>query len=95
MIIETTADRELIYAIYRVNGVSMCVSCITELATEIHEIQPRSQRPKDWDEVENRVPLCGKCHRFYHHKGTRKTEKLLRDHRQLFVDTFNIILPFN
>ena len=58
-----------------------CVNCISALAVCIHEIVPRSQRPDDWWEDDNRVPLCDACHRQVHATGTRANTDALRGAR--------------
>ena len=35
----------------------------------VHEIIPKSQKPKDWWEFENRVLLCNDCHVRIHNEG--------------------------
>jgi 5-methylcytosine-specific restriction endonuclease McrA len=43
----------------------------------IHEIIPKS-RTKEWDRLDNRVPLCVECHAEAHQNGTRNSEEKLR-----------------
>lgn len=47
-----------------------CVRCSAPAVT-LHEIHPRSKRPKDWMTPENRIPVCHKCHQTIHRYGTR------------------------
>ena len=49
---------EVIFAYYR----GRCVLCWVRPAVTIHEIEPRSKRPKTWREFENRAPLDAYCH---------------------------------
>lgn len=38
----------------------------------VHEIHPRSQRPKTWRKLDNRVLLCNECHEKIHREGANK-----------------------
>lgn len=58
-----------------------CVICFGP-ANHVHEIVPRSLRPGDWWEEENRVPLCAAHHDEVHTQGTAKSEGRLRAARQ-------------
>jgi 5-methylcytosine-specific restriction endonuclease McrA len=58
-----------------------CIRCPRKAVT-LHEIVPKSKRPKDWDDPENRVPICNECHRWAHDRGTRSSEQELRRLRQ-------------
>ena len=46
-----------------------CVRCGEPNCRTIHEIIPRSLRPKDWFVLDNRVVLCGACHDHIHRLG--------------------------
>lgn len=81
--------------LYAVNGITWCMYCMVRSATAVHEIVPRSKRPKDWDAIDNRVPLCQACHALIHRTGTSKHARLLRVRRALYCDVFDIILPFD
>ena len=49
----------------------------------LHEIEPKSKRPKDWDTPENQVPLCQICHRIVHTDGALNwKDKLLELRRK-------------
>ena len=48
-------------------------------AVVIHEIIPRSLRPKNWWELDNMVPLCHNCHDKIHREGTRKYRAKLQE----------------
>jgi 5-methylcytosine-specific restriction endonuclease McrA len=37
----------------------------------VHEIVPRSRRPKTWMLPDNRVAICTACHLWAHSKGAR------------------------
>jgi 5-methylcytosine-specific restriction endonuclease McrA len=54
-----------------------CAVCLGT-ASAMHEIVPRSKRPDGLFDVENRVPLCAKCHDAVHERGTRNSEEELR-----------------
>jgi 5-methylcytosine-specific restriction endonuclease McrA len=54
------------------------VNPVHEYAT-IHEIVPRSKRPRTWKHDENRVPVCASCHDEIHRTGAMGwVEKLRR-----------------
>ncbi len=46
-----------------------CLVNPAHTGTVIHEIVPRSQRPKSWMEPKNRVLLCNECHSQIHQEG--------------------------
>ena len=60
-----------------------CLVNPAHLGIVVHEIHPRSQRPKTWNELENQVLLCHECHDKIHHDGAGnwaiKLEKLRAD----------------
>jgi 5-methylcytosine-specific restriction endonuclease McrA len=61
-----------------------CIVKPSHQAVTVHEIIPRSQRPNDWWEFENRVPVCASCHDRIHREGASNwVEELrrLRDER--------------
>jgi len=62
-----------------------CIKC--PRPTEIvHEIVPRSRRPKTWMSPENRVSLCSECHSWAHERGARASAEeltFLREKRLL------------
>lgn len=47
-----------------------CARCPAPAVT-LHEIVPKSKRPKDWDDPLNRIPLCMQCHQLAHSRGTK------------------------
>lgn len=47
-----------------------CIRCSAPAVT-LHEIYPKSKRPKDWMRPENRVPVCHRCHQVAHRTGTK------------------------
>lgn len=53
------------------------------MATDVHEIVPRSKRPKDWNTEDNRIYLCRSCHVMVHSSGYKAFEKKLRECRDL------------
>ena len=70
---------DVILAFYR----GRCVACWVEPAVNIHEIEPRS-KSKDWQEFDNRAPLCEKCHSIVH-TGTATHSGWLRNQRDRLV----------
>ena len=53
-----------------------CVRCPQKSIT-LHEIHPKSLRPKTWMQPENRIPVCKKCHDWSHRAGTRFSAPIL------------------
>lgn len=45
-----------------------CAICYYPAVT-IHEIVPRSRRPKDWWDIDNMISVCAKCHEKIHSHG--------------------------
>lgn len=45
-----------------------CIICGRNTSV-LHEIEPKSKRPKDWDTPENKVPLCPTHHAQVHKDG--------------------------
>lgn len=58
-----------------------CVRCAKPKARVVHEIEPRSQRPKDWYELSNMIVLCASCHEHIHMHGTANFADELRQCR--------------
>ena len=54
-----------------------CVLCGRPRSGHVHEIEPRSKRPLDWDDAENMMNLCGSCHDYVHTVGTAKCADIL------------------
>ena len=54
-----------------------CVRC-NKPAVVVHEIVPKSRRPKTWMEIENRVPLCDECHFWAHQRGAKSSAEELK-----------------
>ena len=52
-----------------------CLLNPAQIAVVVHEIIPRSQRPKTWWEFENRVALCHECHDKIHREGNNEKWK--------------------
>lgn len=44
----------------------------------LHEIVPKSKRPKTWNTPDNRIPLDNDCHLLAHAKGTRNSKDELQ-----------------
>lgn len=57
-----------------------CARC-GKPAVTLHEIVPKSRRPKTWDKQENRIPLDNDCHIWAHYRGTKRTRDELRNLR--------------
>jgi len=87
---ERTKDptHQVVEDLYKVNGVLYCMNCFVNLASSIHEIVPRSQRPNDWWEIENRIPLCTMCHGKVHEHGSANSADMLRARRAEFISIF-------
>ena len=47
-----------------------CVLCGRPGSGHVHEVEPRSKRPLDWDDAENMILLCASCHDYVHTVGT-------------------------
>lgn len=61
----------------------MCGVCRISPAVTLHEIHPKSKRPKTWKEPKNRIPVCSSCHDRIHKEGINaKTIKILQDLRK-------------
>lgn len=54
----------------------------------IHEIVPKSIRPKTWDTLDNRVPLCTVHHLKVHETGTHNWEEKLRNRKKKVEDAY-------
>jgi len=57
-----------------------CLDC-GKYAVTLHELVPKSLAPKTWNNPENRVPLCNKCHRKAHDVGTKQSKITLEAKR--------------
>jgi len=71
---EWTAEELEIFDLYG----GKCIMCKHKAVT-LHEIIPKSKRPKTWNTPENRVPVCNKCHRMIHDKGSKNYISVLTD----------------
>ena len=72
---EWSAEELEIFALY--NG--RCILCRRKAVT-LHEIIPKSKRPKTWNTPDNRVPVCAICHNRIHHKvGAKHFVSILTD----------------
>lgn len=58
-----------------------CAFHLSHQADCVHEIEPRSHRPKDWWALDNRIPLCGSLHEQIHREGWRNWVETLRAKR--------------
>lgn len=66
----TTATEELTRNQLTVLFRGRCLVNPAHAGVTIHEIYPRSQRPKMWMKTENRVLLCNECHDTIHREGS-------------------------
>ena len=57
-----------------------CARC-GKPAVTLHEIVPKSKRPKTWNTPSNRITTCDDCHCYYHAKGTKRVRDELRQLR--------------
>ena len=68
--LDTLSDKEILeFFLYR------CLLNPAHKAVVVHEIVPRSQRPKTWRKFENRVALCHECHDKIHREGNSEVWK--------------------
>lgn len=74
---EWSAEELEIFALYG----GRCILCKQEAVT-LHEIIPKSKRPKTWNTPENRVPVCNNCHTKIHNTGTKHFVSVLTDLQQ-------------
>ncbi len=68
-------NREIIITVFK----GRCILCRRQTSV-IHEIVPKSMR-KDWDTLDNRVPLCNKCHLTVHTNGAMNMSSFLETER--------------
>jgi 5-methylcytosine-specific restriction endonuclease McrA len=61
-------DRDLVLRLFNYR----CVRC-NKPAVVVHEIVPKSRRPKTWMELENRIALCADCHYWAHQRGAKSS----------------------
>jgi 5-methylcytosine-specific restriction endonuclease McrA len=71
---EWTAEELEIFALYG----GRCILC-KQRAVTLHEIIPKTKRPKTLNTPENRVPVCAKCHRKIHDTGAKHFVSILTD----------------
>jgi hypothetical protein len=65
-----------------------CVVCYAQTFV-LHEIEPKSQRPDDWEEEENRVPLCSIHHNLVHSEGAIVWKERLIEYRRKALERFS------
>jgi len=65
------------YVLFLFNG--RCIRCGRKTRV-VHEISPRILGKRSM-EIENRVPLCNKCHDWAHDLGSIKSGEILREKR--------------
>ena len=53
-----------------------CIICGDKSVT-IHEIVPKSKRPRTWKTLENCVPVCHDCHETAHKYGYKNSKPVL------------------
>jgi 5-methylcytosine-specific restriction endonuclease McrA len=92
--VQDTQDK-IVWDLYSLNGITYCLRCHINHASAIHEIVPRSQRPTTWMALDNRIPICLKCHDYAHSVGTGNIAEELIARRNLFIQTFGIRVPFD
>jgi len=63
----TTDDDNPAYAAVWTRYQGRCVRCWGE-AEGVHELVPRSQDPAGWQDPDNRVTLCRRCHYWAQHE---------------------------
>lgn len=60
------SDAQILALFTPARGGPVCGNCYIRAAVCIHEIEPKSARPKTWKEASNRIPLCAACHHWVH-----------------------------
>ena len=60
-----------------------CVRC-NRMAVTVHEIVPRSKRPRDWWVLDNRIALCADCHDYAHSRGASSSADEMRRLRDAY-----------
>jgi hypothetical protein len=55
-----------------------CILCCKRRAVTLHEIIPKSRRPKTWNDPNNRVPVCADCHFEIHRVGAKNFVSILK-----------------
>lgn len=78
--LEYTPNEQLLFKKFRFR----CLHC-GKRGIVLHELEPRSRRPKDWDAEENRVLLCAECHNWAHKVSCKASTPILREQRERFL----------
>lgn len=81
---QNTSNREEIVKLFR----GRCLINPGHSGIAVHEIIPRSQKPKTWNELSNQVLLCNDCHVRIHREGARNWVERLTKLRQDWVDRY-------
>ena len=63
-----------------------CIVNPSHEAVTVHEIVPKSQRPDNWWEFDNRVPVCASCHDKIHREGASNWVDRLTELRDDFLE---------
>ena len=72
---EWSVEELEIFALYK----GKCILCDRRKAVTLHEIIPRSKRPKAWQDPKNRVPVCAECHTHIHTLGAKNFVSVLTE----------------
>jgi len=71
-----------------------CIICMQPYDT-IHEIIPKSQRPKTWQTKDNCIPVCNKCHTMIHAAGAKTYVMTLRGLQKQRIKDFGTQISKN
>ena len=74
-LMDTSIDREEIFRRYGYT----CIFCISNRATVIHHIVPKSHKRKTADDESNLAPICVSCHYDLHRHGWKKSVDILKE----------------
>mgnify|MGYP002402503582 CR=1 FL=1 len=76
--------REAIFRLYR----NRCLVNPAHTGIVVHEIVPKSQRPNNWWEFENKELLCHECHDMIHNDGAANWEEKLTNLRAEWIKKY-------